>query len=177
MALAFGAVIAVMIAALGPTSGAHFNPAVSVGLATGRHFAWRRIPAYALVQVAGAITGALILRATLGPAADLGVTKPAGSSLQALVWEGILTFVLVLVITAVSTGRRVPGVAAAFAIGTTVALGSLVGGPISGASMNPARSIGPALVSGDLGDLWIYVVGPLVGAVAAASTSAWIRRD
>ena len=115
----------------------------------------------------GATAGAIALRATLGSDADLGVTHPAGSDLQSFVWEAILTFVLMLVITAVATDLRAVGQAAALAIGGTVALGSLVGGPISGASMNPARSIGPAIVSGDLADLWIYIAAPIVGAVAA----------
>ena len=116
-------------------------------------------------QIIGATAGAVVLRLTLGPAVDLGVTVPSGSDLQALVWEAILTFFLMLVITAVATDVRAVGQAAALAIGGTVALGSLVGGPISGASMNPARSIGPAIVSGDVTGLWIYLVGPVIGAV------------
>lgn len=172
VALAFGLVIAVMIYALGHVSGAHFNPAVSVGFAVGRHFPWSRVGTYAAVQVAGGVAGALALRLTIGTGADLGVTRPAGPELQALVWEAILTFFLTLVITAVATDIRAVGQAAALAIGGTVALGALVGGPISGASMNPARSLGPALVSGDLSGIWIYLAGPVMGAIAAA----WLYR-
>jgi MIP family channel proteins len=175
IALAFGLVIAVMIYALGHISGAHLNPVVSVGFAVGRHFPWSRAMTYSTAQVAGAILGALLLRATLG--ADLGVTQPSGSDLQSLAWEVMLTFFLMLVITSVATDTRAVGEAAALAIGGTVALGALVGGPISGASMNPARSLGPALVSGDLTAIWIYLVGPLIGAVAAAVTYRFLREQ
>lgn len=175
VALAFGLVIACMIYALGHISGAHFNPAASVGFAVGRHFSWPRVGAYVVAQISGATMGAVFLRATLGANVDLGVTHPAGSDLQALAWEIALTFFLVLVITAVATDTRAIGDAAALAIGGTVALGALVGGPISGASMNPARSIGPALVSGDLASIWIYVVGPVTGAIGAAVVYRFLR--
>jgi aquaporin NIP len=166
VALAFGLVIAVMVDALGHISGAHLNPAVSIAFAVGRHAPWPRTVAYVVAQLLGAVAGAIALRATLGSGVDLGVTHPAGSDLQAVAWEAILTFVLMLVITAVATDVRAVGPSAALAIGGTVALGSLVGGPVSGASMNPARSIGPAIVTGDLADLWIYVAAPIAGAVA-----------
>lgn len=175
-ALAFGLVIAVMIYALGHISGAHFNPAVSVGFAVGRHFPWPRVATYAAVQLAGATTGALLLRLTLGAEANLGVTRPTGLAVQALVWEVVLTFFLMLVVTAVATDIRAVGQAAALAIGGTVALGALVGGPISGASMNPARSLGPAIVSGDLEALAIYLVGPILGAIGAALVYQLLRR-
>ena len=175
VSLSFGLVIAVMIYALGHVSGAHFNPAVSIGFALGRHFPWPRVATYAVAQTAGAVCGALLLRATLGDAVPLGVTQPSGSGAQAVAWEAILTFALMLVITAVATDTRAVGEAAALAIGGTVALGALVGGPVTGASMNPARSIGPALVSGDLASLWVYLVGPVVGAAAAALAYRYLR--
>jgi aquaporin NIP len=175
VALAFGLVIAVMVYALGHVSGAHFNPAVSIGFALGRHFPWPRVATYAVAQVAGAVCGALLLRATLGGAVPLGVTRPSGSDLQAVVWEAILTFTLMLVITAVATDTRAVGEAAALAIGGAVALGALVGGPVTGASMNPARSIGPAIVSGDFGSLWVYLVGPVIGASGAAVAYRYLR--
>jgi aquaporin NIP len=175
VALAFGLVIAVMIYALGHISGAHFNPAVSVGFAVGRHFPWSRAATYSTAQIGGAIAGALMLRATLGPDADLGVARPSGSDLQSLAWETMLTFFLMLVITAVATDTRAVGEAAALAIGGTVALGALVGGPISGASMNPARSLGPALVACDPAAIGIYLIGPVIGAVAAAVTYRVLR--
>lgn len=177
VALAFGLVIAVMIYALGHISGAHFNPAVSVGFAVGRHFPWSRAASYSLAQIAGATLGALALRLTLGADADLGVTQPSGSELQSLAWEGLLTFFLMLVITAVATDTRAVGEAAGLAIGGTVALGALVGGPISGASMNPVRSFGPALVAGDLTAIWIYLIGPVVGAFGAALVYRHLRGE
>ena len=175
IALAFGLVIAVMIYALGHISGAHFNPAVSVGFAVGRHFPWPRVATYSLCQVGGAIAAALVLRLTLGDEAPLGVTTPYGTDAAALAWEAMLTFTLMLVITAVATDTRAVGEAAALAIGGVVALGALVGGPLTGASMNPARSLGPAIVSGDLGSIWIYLVGPVLGAAAAAIVYRYLR--
>jgi len=177
IALAFGLVIAVMIYALGHISGAHFNPAVSIGFAIGRHFPWTRVVTYCVAQFAGATAGALMLRFILGADRPLGVTTPAGSDAPALAMEAVLTFFLMLVITAVATDARAVGEAAALAIGGTVALGALVGGPISGASMNPARSLGPAIVSGDLSHLWVYLVGPILGAAVAAGTYGWLRES
>ena len=175
VALAFGLAVAVMIYATGHISGAHLNPAVSIGFAVGRHLPWWRVATYAVAQVGGAIAAAGVLRLTLGDAADIGVTQPSGTILQSLVWEAILTFFLVLVITAVATDVRAVGEAAALAIGGTVALDALVGGPISGASMNPARSIGPALVSADVSSLWLYVAGPIAGAAAGAVVYRLLR--
>jgi MIP family channel proteins len=175
VALVFGLVIAVMIYAVGHISGAHLNPAVSIGFAVGRHFPWSMAATYAAAQLAGAVVAALTLRMTLGPEAELGVTRPSGSGLQALAWEACLTFFLMLVITAVATDTRAVGEAAALAIGGTVVLGALVGGPISGASMNPARSLGPALVSGELAALWVYLLGPTLGAVGGALVYRYLR--
>lgn len=175
VALVFGLVIAVMIYALGHISSAHFNPAVSVGFAIGRRLPWSRVATYSMAQIAGASIGALVLHATLGTDPALGVTRPSGSHLQAVVWEALLTFFLMLVITAVATDKRAVGAPATLAIGGTVTLGALVGGPITGGSMNPARSLGPALIAGELETVWIYIVGPVVGAVAAALTSHFLR--
>jgi aquaporin NIP len=176
VALAFGLVIAVMVYALGHISGAHFNPAVSIAFAATRHLAWPVVALYVGAQIVGAMAGALALRLTLGPSVSLGVTMPTNSDPQAFAWEVVLTFVLMLVITAVATDQRAVGEAAALAIGGAVALGSLVGGPISGASMNPARSIGPAVVSGDLTHLWIYLLAPPLGAIAAALLYRYLRQ-
>ena len=177
VALAFGLAVAVMVYALGHISGAHFNPAVSIGFAVGRHFPWQRAATYSGAQVLGAICAALFLRLSLGDSADLGVTAPSGSDLQSLAWETLLTCILMLVVTAVATDTRAVGEAAALAIGGAVCLGALVGGPISGASMNPARSLGPALVSGDLTAIWVYIVGPVAGAILAALAYRYLRGD
>jgi MIP family channel proteins len=174
IAAAFGLAIMTMIYAVGHVSGAHFNPAVTLAFAVGRHFPMGRVVPYWVAQAGGAIGAALVLRATLGDV-PLGVTQPSGGVAQALAWEGILTFFLMLVIVSVATDTRAVGQAAAIAIGGTVALGSLVGGPVSGASMNPARSLGPALVSGDLANLWIYLVAPPVGAIAAVLVYRYLR--
>ena len=174
VAAAFGLAIMAMIYALGHVSGAHFNPAVTAAFAVGRHFPVSRVLPYWTAQVAGAIAAAVVLRLTLGDV-PLGVTQPSGSDVQALVWEAILTFFLMLVIVAVATDTRAVGQAAAIAISGAVALGALVGGPISGASINPARSIGPAVVSGDLSHLWIYLVAPPAGAIAAALVYRYLR--
>ena len=176
VALAFGLVVAVMIFALGHVSGAHFNPAVSIGFAIGRHFPWSRVATYGLAQVAVAIAGAATLRLTLGDV-PLGVTTPAVASGVAVVWEAVFTGALMLVVTAVATDARAVGDAAAIAIGGAVALGSLVAGPVTGASLNPARSLGPAIVSGQLDGVWIYLVGPVLGSALAALLYAWLRRD
>ena len=175
IAVAFGLAIATMIYGLGHVSGAHFNPAVSFGFALTRHFPWSRVAGYWAAQAAGAVVAALLLRASLGDVANVGATLPAGSDRQAFLWEVVLTFFLMLVIMAVATDTRAVGEAAALAIGGTVGLCALVGGPVSGASMNPARSLGPALVSGDLDSLWIYLLAPLVGASLGAVAYQLLR--
>jgi aquaporin NIP len=168
VALTFGLVIMVMIAATGHLSGAHFNPAVTVAFAVTRHFPWREVPAYVLGQLGGAVAGALTLRVLFGPVAELGATVPRGSAVQSLLLEVLLTAVLMFVIISVATDTRAVGQLAALAIGATVALDALWGGPISGASMNPARSFGPALVAGAWQEHWVYWIGPLVGACGGA---------
>jgi MIP family channel proteins len=175
VAITFGLVIMVMIYAVGHISGAHFNPAVSFAFALTRHFPWPRVAAYWVAQVTGALIAAAILRASLGNIAHVGATLPAGSQAQSFLWEMVLTFFLMFVILSVATDTRAVGEAAAIAIGGTVGLDAMFGGPISGASMNPARSIGPALVSGDLHALWLYIVAPLIGAALGALTYQFVR--
>lgn len=174
-ALAAGLAVMVMIAAAGHISGAHFNPAVTLAFAVTRHFAWRDLPAYWLGQLGGAVSAALVLRALFGQGSGLGATVPAGSAWQSLGLEILLTAVLMVVIVAVATDTRAVGQMAAIAIGATVALNSLWAGPISGASMNPARSFGPALVAGQWLHHWVYWVGPLVGASLGAVAYQWLR--
>ena len=175
VALAFGLVITVMIVATGHLSGAHFNPAVTLALASIRRFHWRQVPLYIGGQLVGAILGASTLRVLFGQTASLGATLPQGDPFQSLVMEFLMTAGLMFVITAVATDPGVPTPLAALAIGATVALGALWGGPISGASMNPARSFGPALVAGIWSDQWIYWLGPIIGAVAGALAYQMIR--
>ena len=174
IALAFGLVVAVAIYGLGHISGAHLNPAVSVGFAIGRHFPWSRVGTYALVQTGGAVAAAALLRFSLGDV-PLGVTHPLIPPMSAFVWEVVMTGMLMLVITSVATDVRAVGQGAALAIGGTVGLAALVGGPVTGASLNPARSIGPALVSGDIDSLSLYVAGPLVGAVLGSLLYHYLR--
>jgi aquaporin NIP len=177
VAIVFGLVIMAMIYAVGHVSGAHFNPSVSFAFALTHHFPWRRAGAYWLAQVAGAIAAAALLRASLGDHANVGATLPSGSQGQAFLWELILTFFLMFVIMSVATDTRAVGEAAAIAIGGTVGLDAMFGGPITGASMNPARSIGPALVSGDLHALWLYVAAPLAGAALGALAYQFVRGE
>jgi aquaporin NIP len=177
IAISFGLVIMVMIYAVGHVSGAHFNPAVSFAFALTRHFPWPRVGAYWTAQLAGALAAAAILRGSLGNVAHTGATLPSGSQGQAFLWELVLTFFLMFVIMAVATDTRAVGEAAAIAIGGTVGLDAMFGGPISGASMNPARSIGPALVSGDLHALWLYIVAPLMGAAVGAMAYQFVRGE
>jgi len=175
IAISFGLVIAAMIYATGHISGAHLNPAVTLAFALTRHFPWGRLLAYWAAQCAGAIAAAAILRGSLGNIAHVGATLPSGSDRQAFLWELVLTFFLMLVITAVATDTRAVGEAAAIAIGATVGLDAMFGGPITGASMNPARSLGPALVSGDLDSLWVYLTAPFLGAVLGAAVYQYLR--
>ena len=148
VAITFGLVIMAMIYAVGHISGAHFNGAVTFAFALSRHFPWPRALGYWTAQLAGAIAAALLLRASLGNIADVGATQPSGSQAQSFLWELVMTAFLMFVILAVATDTRAVGEAAAVAIGGTIALDAIFGGPISGASMNPARSLAPALVSG-----------------------------
>ena len=171
----FGLVIAVMIYATGHLSGAHFNPAVTLAFASIGAFSWRRVPEYVLAQCGGALLAAGLLRALLGNAASLGATSPSVGLTEAVVIEVILTFFLMFVITSVAMDGRAVGAMAGFAIGGTVAIGALMGGPLTGASLNPARSLGPALVSLNLEFLWVYFLGPLVGALAGAWAYQLIR--
>jgi MIP family channel proteins len=175
IAATFGLVIMVMIYALGHVSGAHFNPAVTFAFATGRHFPWRQVPLYWAAQLGGALLASLLLRELFGLTGNLGTTTPAGSDRQSLVLEIVLTFFLMLVITAVATDTRAVGQAAAIAIGATVGLDAMFGGPISGASMNPARSLAPALVSNTWTAQWIYVAGPIVGAILGVALYQTVR--
>jgi len=175
VALAFGLVITVMIAATGHISGAHFNPAVTIAFAVTRHFPWREVVWYAGAQVLGALGGALTLRLLFGEVAALAATTPAGSAAQSFGLEVLLSASLMFVIIAVATDTKAVGAPAALAIGFTVAVDALWGGPISGASMNPARSFGPALIAGIWTDQWIYWIAPIIGAIGGGVAYQAIR--
>ncbi len=176
--LVFGLIITVMIYTFGHISGAHFNPAVTLAFVLARHFPVRRLIGYWIAQLLGALLAATCLRLLLGDVASLGTTLPTGGggAWQSLGLETVLTFFLMIVIMAMATDTRAVGQAAALAIGATVGLEALFAGPICGASMNPARSLGPALVSWTWTAQWIYIVGPMIGAVAGAYVYRWLRQ-
>lgn len=177
VAISFGLVIAAMIYATGHISGAHINPAVTLAFALTRHFPFTRVPFYWLAQFAGAAVAAGVLRALFGNVVHVGATLPTGGDGQSLVLEVVLTFFLMFVIMAVATDDRAVGQAAAIAIGGTVLLDAMFGGPISGASKNPARSFGPALASGTWSHLWVYIIGPLAGALLGAFIYELVRDE
>lgn len=175
--LVFGLTITVMIYAFGHISGAHFNPAVTLAFVVARHFPIRRLIGYWVAQLFGALLAAGCLRFLLGDISLLGTTLPAGNggAWQSFDLEVLLTFFLMVVIMAMATDTRAVGQAAALAIGATVGLEALFAGPISGASMNPARSLGPALMSWTWTAQWVYILGPMLGAVAGAYVYRWLR--
>ena len=175
--LTFGLIIMVMIYAVGHVSGAHFNPAVTLAFAVGRHLPWMLVPRYWAAQFAGGLVASALLRAMFGDTANLGATLPFGSDVQSLALEGVLTAILMFVIVSVATDTRAVGQAAAIAIGGTVGLEALFAGPISGASMNPARSLAPAVMSWTWDAQWLYVAGPMVGAVAGVLVYGYVRGD
>jgi MIP family channel proteins len=178
VSLVFGLVIMVMIYATGHLSGAHINPAVTIAFTITRHFPGRDAVAYIAAQLAGATAGALLLLAAWSDKpAHLGTTLPSVGTGTALVYEIVLTAFLMFVIIAVATDTRAVGAAAAIAIGGTVGLDALFGGPITGASMNPARSFGPALASGTWTHFWIYIAGPVIGAALGAFAYQFIRDE
>ena len=168
VAISFGLVIMVMVYALGHISGAHFNPAVTLAFALARHFPPKQVLFYWAAQCLGSISAIGLLVLLLPPGQAFGTTLSSVHPPQALAWEGVLTFFLMFVIMAVATDTRAEGTMAGVAIGGTVMLAAFVGGPVTGASMNPARSLGPALFQGDLSHFWIYLIGPMMGAAAAA---------
>jgi len=175
--LVFGLIITVMIYTFGHISGAHFNPAVTLAFVIAGHFPVRRLIGYWSAQLLGAMLAAGCLRLLFGDVAHLGATIPAGSGgvWQSFGLEALLTFFLMVVIMAMATDTRAVGQAAALAIGATVGLEALFAGPICGASMNPARSLGPALVSWTWTAQWVYILAPMIGAVAGAYIYRWLR--
>ena len=174
IALAFGLALAAVVAAIGHVSGAHVNPAVTLGMAATGKFPWKYAPIYVGAQLVGAVLAALATWITFGgPArgeAKLAATYPAQGvgDLQALVVEVLITFILVFVVMAVATDDRAPAAIAPIAVGFALAVGVFIAGPVTGGAVNPVRAIGPMIVAGDLTSVWVYVVGPIVGGVLAA---------
>ena len=164
IALTFGLIVLAMVYAVGDVSGAHLNPAVTLGFFVARRFEGRWVAPYIASQCAGAMLASFALRLMFPTNATLGATLPAGDAIQSFVLELILTFLLMFVILSVSTGSKEKGILAGVAVGSVIALEALFAGPISGASMNPARSLAPALVAWRLDSLWLYLTAPVLGA-------------
>jgi MIP family channel proteins len=164
IALTFGLIVLAMIYAVGDVSGAHLNPAVTVGFFAAHRFEGRWVAPYIASQCAGAILASLVLRLMFPTNAMLGATLPAGDPFQSFALEAVLTWLLMFVILSVSTGSKEKGILAGVAVGSVIALEAMFAGPISGASMNPARSLAPAIVAMRLDSLWVYLTAPIIGA-------------
>lgn len=175
IAITFGLIVMAMIYAFGDVSGAHLNPAVTVAFAAAGRFGWREVPGYVGAQVLGGVAASGLLRLLFPTDETLGATLPAGPVMQSFVLEVVLTGILMLVILSVSTGSKEKGITAGIAVGGVVALEAMFAGPICGASMNPARSLAPALVSGHLEHLWVYLAAPTLGALLAVPTCGAVR--
>jgi len=172
-----GLMVMAMILFMGAVSGAHFNPVVSVAFAMRGDFPWKRVPGYVIVQLIGSILAVLFLRATLGNIGGLGTTEPGPgiTATTALIFEAVLTLGLLSTILGTASGAQNVGVFGAIGVGAYIALAGLWSAPISGTSMNPTRSLGPMIVSGNYHDWWVYIVGPFIGGVVAVGF-AWILR-
>ena len=177
VAITFGLIVMGMIYAFGDISGAHMNPAVTIGFAYAKKFPWKEVPAYVLAQLIGAFLASGILLYLFPESQTLGATVPGLSALKVFIFEIILSFFLMVVIINVSTGSKEIGLVAGIAIGSVVLLEAMFAGPITGASMNPARSIAPAVVSGNIADLWIYILAPIIGCVLAVVTCKLVKYE
>ena len=175
IALTFGLIVLAMIYTFGDLSGAHFNPAVTLAFAAARRFAWRDVPGYVAAQAAGAFAASGLLRGLFPAHATLGATLPAGTAGQSFILELILTALLMLVVLNVSTGAKEKGITAGLVVGSVIALEAMFAGPICGASMNPVRSLAPAVVSGHLEHLWVYLTAPTLGALLVVPLCPLLR--
>ena len=171
ISITFGFIVMAMIYTLGNISGAHLNPAVTIAFTLAKRFQLKQVLPYVVAQLAGAILASLALKYLFPTNQTLGATLPTGSEMQSFILEFILTFFLMLVIINVASGSKEQGMFAGLAIGSTVLLEAMFAGPVCGASMNPARSIAPALISGNLEHLWLYIVATITG--AALSIPVW----
>jgi aquaporin Z len=177
IAMTWGLIVMAMIYAFGETSGAHFNPAVSIAFAYAKKFSWREVPKYIIAQILGAFSASLILWFLFPSSEILGATIPTVDVWRAFVLEFLLTFFLMVVIINVSTGSKEIGPVAGIAIGAVVLLEAMFAGPITNASMNPARSIAPAFVSGNLQHLWMYIIAPILGALLAVISCKMVKEE
>ena len=177
IALTFGLVVLAMIYTVGDISGAHLNPAVTLGFFVARRFQGRFVLPYIASQLCGAFAASVLLRVLFPAHATLGATLPAGSEAQSFVLEFVLSAILMVVILSVSSGARERGITAGLVVGSVIALEAMFAGPISGASMNPARSIAPAVVSLHLSSLWLYIVAPILGAFMAVIGCRCMREE
>lgn len=175
IALVFGLVVLAMIHAFGDVSGAHLNPAVTLGFAVARRFPWRDVAPYTASQLTGAFVASGLLRWLFPASATLGETLPTGGVPQSFVMEVVLTAALMLVILSVSTGAKEKGITAGIAIGAVVGLEAMFAGPVSGASMNPARSLAPAMVGGNFDHIWLYPTATILGALLAVPLCIGVR--
>lgn len=175
IALVFGLVVMAMIHTFGDVSGAHLNPAVTLGFAAARRFPAKEIPGYLAAQLGGAFAASGLLKLLFPSNATLGATLPAGSVAQSFILEIVLTAILMLVILSVSSGSKEKGITAGLTIGAVVGLEAMFAGPICGASMNPARSLAPAVVSGNFQHLWLYPLATILGALIAVPLCIAVR--
>jgi aquaporin NIP len=177
IAITWGLIVMAMIYAFGETSGAHFNPAVSIAFAFAKKFAWKEVPKYIIAQILGAFAASLVLWFLFPESETLGATIPTVDVWRAFVLELLLTFFLMVVIINVSTGSKEMGIIAGIAVGGVVLLEAMFAGPITNASMNPARSIAPNIVSGNIEGLWLYILAPILGALLAVVSCKLIKED
>lgn len=175
--ITWGLIVMAMIYAFGEISGAHFNPAVSIAFAYAKKFSWKEVPKYIFFQVAGAFAASLLLMWLFPKSELLGATIPTVDVWRAFVLELILTFFLMVVIINVSTGSKEVGMMAGIAIGSVVLLEALFAGPITNASMNPARSLAPNIVSGNIKGLWLYILAPIIGALLAVLSCKFVKHE
>lgn len=175
VALTFGLVVLAMIYTWGDVSGAHLNPAVTAAFAAAGRFPWRDVPGYVAAQAAGALAASGLLVVLFPASPTLGATLPVGPPMQSFGLEAVLTLILMLTILSVSTGAKEKGITAGIAVGAVIGLEAMFAGPVSGASMNPARSLAPAIVGGELRHLWIYLLAPALGALLAVPFCRVVR--
>ncbi|XP_074565197.1 aquaporin NIP2-2-like [Curcuma longa] len=173
--VAGGLIVTVMIYAVGHISGAHMNPAVTLAFAVSRHFPWIQVPFYMVAQISGAMIASFVLRELLHPITNLGTTTPGDTASKALVMEIVVTFCMMFVTSAVATDTKAIGELAGLAVGSSVCITSILAGPVSGGSMNPARTLGPAVASRKFDSIWVYLIGPVLGTLMGSWSYNFIR--